>query len=205
MVRLVRSILLALALGLGAGAGVMLILRALPARRPVPDPPSVVTQIREVARLETLQVSLYKKITFAPEPTPADTFWGDVAGWLRHTFQEPRGKAIVFADAKLGLDLARLDAQNLRVVGRTVEVRLPPVRVEVVLKPAETEVIGSNLDSEETAHLFELARVAFEREVQADATLNERARSSAERAIRGLLLSAGFDEVRFTDDNGPRT
>jgi hypothetical protein len=203
MVRLLRALLLALALGLGLGGGVMLVWRLLPARHPLPDPPAVVTQIREVARLETLQVTLYKKISFAPDPTEADSFWGDVAGWLRHTFATPRGKAIVFADARLGLDLSKLDAGSLRVRGRTVEVMLPPVQVEVVLKPGETEIIGSNLDSAETAHLFELARQAFLREVQADAGLRERARTSAERAIRGLLLSLGYDEVRFSPPGAP--
>jgi hypothetical protein len=200
-----RSLLLALVLGLGIGAGVMLMLRAFPARRPVPDPPAVVERVREVAELETLHVSLYKKVTFAPEPSQADSVWGDLAGWLRYTFREPRGKAIIFADAHLGLDLSKLDAQSVRVQGRTVEVRLPPIKVEVVLKPGETEVIGSNLDSAETAHLFELAKRAFEREVSADAALRDRARGSAERAIRGLLLSVGFDEVRFAEGPPPKT
>jgi hypothetical protein len=205
MVKLLRSLVLLLALGLGIGVGVVLVQRALPDRRPLPDPPAVLVQIREVARLETLQVALYKKVTFAPEPTPADSFWGDVAGWLKHTFSAPRGKAIVFADATLGLDLSKLNAQAVRVDGRAVEVRLPPIQVEVVLKPADTEIIGSNLDSQQTAHLFELARLAFEREVQADAGLRGRARGSAERAIRGLLLSLGFSEVRFTEGEPPRT
>jgi hypothetical protein len=150
-----------------------------------------------VARLEALDVTLYKKVTFAPEPTPADSFWGDVTGWLRHTFREPRGKAIVFAEAHLGLDLSRLGPDALVVRGRTVDVRLPPLRVAVELRPADTEIIGSNLDSAETAHLFELARVAFENEVSADKALRARARGAAERAIRGLLLSLGFEEVRF--------
>jgi len=42
--------------------------------------------------------------------------------------------------------------------------------VKVELRPAETEIIGSNLDSKETAELFERARTAFEREVAADPT-----------------------------------
>jgi hypothetical protein len=67
----------------------------------------------------------------------------------------------------------------------------------VVLRPGETEIIGSNLDSGETARLLELARLAFERQVDADLVLKERARASAERAIRALLLSVGFDEVSF--------
>jgi hypothetical protein len=206
MARFLRTLLLAAALGLGAGAGAMAVARAIGARRaPPPDPPSVVLRVREVAELETLHVALYKKVTFAPEPSPADSFWGDVAGWLRQTFREPRGKAIVFADAHLGLDLARLGPDSLWAEGRTAWVKLPPIKVEVVLKPGETEIIGSNLDSAETARLFELARTAFEREVSADAALRERARASAERAIQGLLLSVGFDEVRFTDGEKPRS
>jgi hypothetical protein len=159
----------------------------------------VVERVREVARLETLDVSLYKKVSFAPEPYAADSFWGDVAGWLRHTFRAPRGKAIVFADAHLGLDLSHLGPDALVVRGRTVDVKLSPLRVDVELRPADTEIIGSNLDSAETARLFELARVAFENEVRADRALRARARGAAERAIRGLLLSVGFDEVRFVD------
>jgi hypothetical protein len=203
MVRFVRSLLLALAVGFGIGGGFLLARRLLPERRPLPDPPAVVTQVREVARLETLHVTLYKKVSFAPEPREAETFWGDVAGWLRFTLRTPRGKAIVFADAELGLDLSKLDAASLRVQGRTVEVVLPEVQVQIVLRPGETEVLGSNLDSAETARLFELARIAFEREVGADRALRERARASAERALRGLLLSLGYDEVRFV--RGPQS
>lgn len=203
--RFLRSLLLLLAAGLGIGLGAMLAARVWPAHRPLPDPPALVTQVREVARLETLQVSLYKKVTFSPEPQAAESFWGDVAGWLRHSLAAPRGKAIVFADARLSLDLEQLDARSVRVVGRAVEVALPPLRVEVALKPAETEVIGSNLDSAETARLFELARRAFEREVEADPALRARARGSAERAVRALLLSLGFAEVRFTQGATPGT
>ncbi len=205
MVRFARSLLLALAVGLGIGGGFLLVRRLLPDGRPLPDPPAVVTQIREVARLETLHVSLYKKVSFSPEPREAATLWGDVAGWLRFTLRTPHGKAIVFADAELGLDLSKLDAANLRVQGRAVEVVLPEIRVQVVLKPGETEVVGSNLDSAETARLFELARAAFEREVQADAALRARARASAERALRGLLLSLGYDEVRFVPGAPPES
>ncbi len=193
--------LLALAVvGLAIGAGAVLAVRALGASRaPLPDPPAVAVKLREVARLETLDVTLYKKVTFAPEPQPAGSFWGNVAGWARYTFRSPRGKAIVFADAHLGLDLAKLDASRIRVSGREVLVALPPVVASVELRPGDTEVVGSNLDSAETARLFELAKEAFRREVEADRGLSERARASAERALRGLLLETGFERVRFVD------
>ena len=192
--------LLALAvLGLSLGAGLAVMFRVLPSDRPLPAPPAVATQIREVARLETLEVRLYKKVSFAPEPTPAGSFWGDVAGWLRHAVNAPQGKAIVFADAYLTLDLERLNATSVQVEGRRVDVVLPPIRTNVALRPGETEVLGSNLDSADTARLLELAKAAFEREVDADAALQARARASAERHIRALLLALGFEDVRFVD------
>jgi hypothetical protein len=189
--------LLILALAAGAGLGLALRLgRGAPAR---PDPPAVVTAIREVARLETLDVQLYKKVAFTPEPTEAGSLWGDVSGWLRHTFRKPEGKAIVFADARLGLDLSRLDASKVRVDGPRVQVVLPPLEVRVALRPGETEIIGSNLDSAETARLLELAQRAFEREVEADRALRARARASAERQIRALLVTLGFTQVEFVE------
>ena len=195
MKRALLLVLVALAGGLGLGLGLRLVRRT----PEPPDPPAVAIRIREVARLETLDVALYKKVTFAPEPSAADSLWGDVAGWLRHSFRTPRGKAIVFADAHLGLDLARLDASSVRVRGGEVWIALPPVRVTVELRPGETEIIGSNLDSAETARLLELARDAFQREVEADRGLRERARASAERQIRALLSTLGFSAVHLVD------
>jgi hypothetical protein len=193
--RALLLVLVALAGGLGLGLGLRLVRRA----PEPPDPPAVVLKIREVARLETLDVALYKKVTFAPEPAPADSLWGDVAGWLRQSFRTPRGKAIVFADAHLGLDLSRLDASAVRVRGAEVWVALPPIRATVELRPGETEVIGSNLDSAETARLLELARAAFLREVEADRALRDRARASAERQVHALLATLGFTAVHFVD------
>jgi hypothetical protein len=201
-----RRLLALLVLGLAVGLGLGLALRALRPPR-LPDPAAVATQVREVARLETLEVSLYKKVTFEPEPAPAGSAWGDVAGWMRHTFATPRGKAIVFAVARLGFDLTKLDASSVKVQDGEVWVVLPPLRTVVELKPDETEIIGSNLDSAETARLFELAKVAFEREVAADALLRARAQASAERQVRALLVTLGFRAVHFVDalPSGPAT
>jgi uncharacterized protein DUF4230 len=188
-----RSLVKALVLGLGLGAGAVVAARLVPPRGPsLPDAPAIATQVRDVARLEALDVALYKKVTFAPEPSESGVW-----AWASYTFRAPRGRAIVFADAHLGLDLARLDAGAVRVAGRDVAIALPPLEVRVELRPGETEVIGSNLDTVETAKLLELARASFEREVAADARLRERAQRSAERAIRSLLTQAGFRSVTF--------
>src|SRR5438094_4568531 len=170
---------------------------------PLPDAPALAVKVREVARLQTLDVSLYKKLSFAPDPRDTGSVWGDLLQWASFSVRPPRGKAIVFAEAHLSVDLGRLDASSLRVTGRRVEAVLPKVQVQVELKPAETEVIGSNLDSKETAQLFELARAAFQREVEADQVLQARARASAEQSLRALFLGLGFTEIAFVTELPP--
>jgi hypothetical protein len=183
-------------LACGAGAAVTFWLTRPQRFRP-PDPPALVVRMREVARLETLEVSLYKKVSFEPEPQPTGSTMGDAIAWAKFTLRPPKGRAIVFANVHLGLDLSKLDPASLRVDGEQVQVVLPPIKAQVELRPGETEVIGSNLDSQQTAQLLEVAREAFEREVGADPALKERARVSAERSLRALFLELGFRDVRF--------
>ena len=189
----VAALLLAFALG----AGLVWHLSHREAR--LPDAPALVLKIREVARLETLDVSLYKKI----DPREQATVWASLAQWASYTVRPPRGRAIVFAVAHLGLDLRKLDTDSLRVTGRRVEVVLPRVQTEVELRPAEVEIIGSNLNSEQTAQLFERARNAFEAEVVADKLLQERARESARQSLRSLFVGLGFSEVAFVEKLSP--
>jgi hypothetical protein len=197
MVRLFLRVLpVILALVVGA-AGAWLWTR--PRADPLPETPALVTRVREVARLESLTVSLYKKVEFSPEPRATDSLWKDVINWASYSLNTPRGRAIVFADVHLGYDFGRVEDAALRVRGTHVDVVLPPLEVKVELKPGETEVIGSNLDSAQTALLLEKAREAFEREVKADARLQARARASAENTLRVLFLSLGFRQVNVVD------
>ena len=191
----------ALLLAFGLGAGLVWHLSHREGR--LPDAPALVLKIREVARLETLDVSLYKKIDFSPDPREQATVWASLAQWASYTVRPPRGRAIVFAVAHLGLDLRKLDSDSLRVTGRRVEVVLPRVQTQVELRPAEVEIIGSNLNSEQTAQLFERARNAFEAEVVADKLLQERARESARQSLRSLCVGLGFLEVAFVEKLSP--
>jgi hypothetical protein len=122
-----------------------------------------------------------------------------VAAWARRAVRPPRGRAIVFAEAHLGLDVSRLGPSSMRAVGREVWLVLPELQVRIELRPGETEVIGSNLDSAETAQLLELARGAFQRQVEGDPALRERALGSARRSLTALLLGVGFDRVHFVE------
>ncbi len=196
MGHVLRILLFVGAVALGA-LGAFFVLR--PQARPLPDPPALVMQMREVTRLETLDVSLYKKVTFSPEPVATDALWKDVINWAAYSLHTPQGRAIVFADVHLGYDFQRIDTSSLQVTGTRVDVVLPPLEVKVELRPGETEIIDSNLDSQQTAYLLEKARAAFEHEANNDSRLKERAHQSAERSLRALFLSLGFTEVRFVE------
>ena len=199
---ILRILLLVAAVALGA-VGTFFALRPQP--RVLPDPPALVLQMREVTRLETLDVSLYKKVTFSQEPTASDALWKDVINFAAYSLNKKEGRAIVFADVHLGYDFQRIDTSSLRVVGSQVDVVLPPLEIKVELKPGETEVIDSNLDSAQTALLLEQARLAFQKEVNFDQRLKDRARQSAERSLRALFLTLGFTEVRFVEKLSPVT
>jgi hypothetical protein len=197
-----RTVLLLL-VGVALGAFAVWTLGQRTAAPSVPPTPLVVDRMREVARLETLELQVYKKIAYTPEPTPTGALWSDVLAWAKATLFPSRGRAIVFGTVHLGVDLGKLDARRLRIQGSRIEVALPRMQARVELRPGDTEVIDSNLDSAQTAQLLELARTAFEREVMADPALQAKARGSAERALTGLLLSLGFREVVFVDALGP--
>lgn len=201
-----RNLLAVLAIVLAFALGAVVSWHFATRPRPMPDAPALILKIREVARLESLDVSLYRKIDFRPDPREEKTTWGAIAQWAAYSIRPPRGRAIVFAVAHLGVDLRKLDVGNLRVTGRRVEVALPRVQTSVEIQPAETEIIGSNLNSAQTALLFEKARDAFEADVSADKDLQQRARTSAEQSLRSLFTGLGFTEVVFVDKlpEGPK-
>lgn len=174
-----------------------------PARFEAPAAPVVVERVRAAARLETLDVRVYKKVSFAPGPQPTGSVWGDLAEWVKHSVRAPEGRAIVFAVVHYGVDLSRLTVERVRVQGERVEVRLPDVRASVELLPGETEVIGSNLDSAQTAELFEVAKRGFEAEAGQNEALRAQARMAAELAVERVLRSLGFREVVFVEGSAP--
>lgn len=195
MANVIRSACVVALLALLAfGAG-----RRLQRPDPLVDTPAVLTQMREVARLETLDVFTYRKVSYEPEVAPSTSLAGDVIAWAKHSVAPRRGRAIVFATVHVGLDLSRLGPDDVRIVGEAIEVVLPPPVVTVELLPAETEVISSNLDSAQTAALLQKGRAALEQDVRSDAALRQRARASSERALKALLATLGFRDIRFVE------
>jgi len=191
--------ILAMVLAGALGAGAMWYeLRLKPSH--LPEGPAVIQQMREVARLETLDVTSYKKIMFTPDAPPPSDFIHDAWNWATSVVAPAQGKAIVFASVHFSLDLARLSDHSVRIKDTRIWVVLPDTVATVELKPAETEIIGSTLDSEQTAQLFETARATFERDVGNNRELKAKAHAAAERAIASLLQKVGFTEVNFVSE-----
>ncbi|MBL8924608.1 MAG: DUF4230 domain-containing protein [Myxococcaceae bacterium] len=195
---LVRAVVVA-----GLVVGAVAVTSWLQRPPPAHELPTVLSQMREVARLETLEVTAYKKVSWEAPVPPPTTLPGDVLAWARHTLAPKRGRAIVFATVHVGLDLSRLGPADVRVEGSRIEVALPPPDVRVALRPEETEIVASNLDSAQTAQLLEAGRRALEQDVATDAALKAKGRASAERALRALLTTMGFTSIHFVDRHPP--
>ena len=198
-----KSILALAALVLAFVLGAGLVWHITHREVPMPDERALVLRVREVARLQSLDVTLYKKVEFAPDPREQGSLWSAVSQWATYAVRPPKGRAIIFAQAHLGLDLRKLDVNGLRVEGRRVQVVLPKVENQVELLPAETEIIGSNLNSAQTAELFEKARAAFTAQVASDIGLQDRARQSAQSSLRALFSGLGFSQVDFVEQLTP--
>jgi hypothetical protein len=180
--------------------------KLLPAqvKQEYPDVSAVIEKVREVARLETLEVNIYKKVSFEPDPEPGRTRLNDLVNWATQVVAPPKGRAVVFATAHLGVDLKRITPECMRVHNGVVSLVLPPVVTRVELRPGETEVIASNLNNVQLTRLLEHAQLAMQRDVAWDAQLSQRARQSTERALRAFLTGMGFRDVRFVEEQ-PRT
>ncbi len=174
--------------------------------REAPAPsPTVVERLRAVSRLQVLDVSVTRKVTLLPDPVDQPTLSGAVLQWARFTVAAPSGTALVSAEAHFAVDLSKLTAGSVQVFADSVEISLPEAEVSVELTPGQTEVLVSNLDSQQTTALLAKAQTEFAHSLAHDPRLREKARLSAERSLSGLLLALGFKEVRFNQPKGVTT
>ena len=162
-----------------------------------PPSPTVIERLRAVSRLQVLDVSVTRKVTLLPEPVDQRTMTAAVVQWARFAVSPPAGTALVAAEAHFAIDLSRLKDDAVLVREGRVEISLPEAEVAVELTPAQTEVLVSNLDSQQTTALLAKAQTEFAQSLANDPRLKEKARVAAEHALGALVLALGFKEVRF--------
>lgn len=157
----------------------------------IPDPITIVHQVRSLARLETIQYTVEKIITAESGQGPFGFLFGDRLLFVAH------GTVIA------GVDLDKLTPDDLRVEDGVLYVTLPAAEI---LSYSLDNDKSYNYDRETGAftrgnpNLETEARQAAEQEILNAALedgILDLAQSNAESYMLRLLLNLGFPEVIF--------
>ena len=157
----------------------------------IPDPVTIILQVRNLSRLETASYTIEKVITAETGQGPFSFLFGD------RLILVARGQVIA------GVDLGKMEDGDILITeDGTVVVTLPEAEILVAtldnqksyVVDRDTGLVGTNpaLETE--------ARQAAEKEVL-DAALEDgildTAQRNAEMYVRQLIMALGFDEVIF--------
>jgi len=159
----------------------------------LPDPVTIVHEVRSLARLETIQYTVEKVVTADTGQEFLKVLFGDRLLLVAHGF--------VIA----GVDLAQIGPEDLWVEGGVLYVQLP-----------EAEIFVATLDNEKSyiydrqvgflrrgdVDLETAARRVAEEEIEKGAIedgILEQAELNAENFLSRMLLQLGFPEVIFVE------
>ncbi len=160
----------------------------------IPDPVTYINEIRALALLETIQFSVEKVITAEVGQGNFGFLFGDKLLFVAH------GVAIA------GIDMEKIQPQDLQMVNGVLNVSLPPAEVFIVtldnnksyVYDRETGLLTQGVQDLET-----LARQRAEAEIQ-KAVLDEgilvQAQNNAELFLYKFFQSLGFKDVMFITD-----
>jgi hypothetical protein len=130
----------------------------------LPNPMTIIREVRSLARLETIQYTIEKVITAETGQGPLGVLFGDKLIFVAH------GQVIA------GVDLSKLDTKDLEVKDGVLYVRLP-----------EAEVFVTNLDNEKS-YVYDRETGFL---TKGEITLETNARRAAETAIEEAAIEDG--------------
>lgn len=160
----------------------------------LPDPITIIHDVRSLARLETIQYSMEKVIVAESGQGPFGFLFGDRLLFVAH------GTVIA------GVDLEKLSPEDLQVESGVLHVRLPEAEIFVAILDNDQSYIfdrelgaltRGDLELETEARRAaeeEILKAAIEDDILAQAQLN------AENFLYRLLLDLGFPDVIFVDN-----
>ena len=163
----------------------------------IPDPVTIIHDVRSLSRLETASYTVEKVITAESGQGAFSFLFGDRLILVAH------GQVIA------GVDLAKIGENDIVVAeDGSVTVTMPPAEILVVtlnnqksyIFDRDTGLVGMNPALETSARLAaeeEILNAALE-----DGIL-EMAQQNAEVYVLKLLLALGFREVNFTEVSAP--
>jgi hypothetical protein len=142
----------------------------------LPDPVTIVHEVRSLARLETIQYSVEKVITAQEGQGQLSALFGDKLLFVAH--------GVVIA----GVDLAKMNPQDIWVDNQILYVRLP-----------QPEIFSSTLDNNKS-YVYDRQTGLL---TKGDTNLETQARQEAENAITqaalddGILSQAGINAQSY--------
>jgi len=157
----------------------------------MPDPITIVNEIKPLARLETIQYSVEKVITAETGQEILGKLFGDRLLFIAH--------GVVIA----GVDLSKLESGGIVITDGLVEIDLPDPEIFIAtLNNQESRVYDrqTGLFRQGDPELETLARQAAEEEIYRSAIedgILQKANDNAEVFLERLLDDLGFDEVIF--------
>lgn len=159
----------------------------------LPDPITIIHDVRTLARLETIQYSVEKVITAEVGQGAFGFLFGDRLLFVAH------GQVIA------GIDLNRLGPEDMWVVGGVLHVQLPEPEVFIATLDNEKSYVydrDTGVLTQGDLNLETTARRAAERAIEEaaleDGILNL-ARQNAENYLSRLLRDLGYPEVIFVE------
>lgn len=159
----------------------------------IPDPVSIIHEIRSLARLETIQYSVEKVISADSGREDLKTLFGDKLLFVAH------------GEVLAGIDLEKIRLEDIKLDGKVVSIKLPPA-----------EILSTRLDNDKSyvydrqtgllarpdAELETKARQEAEKQIYKTAIedgILKQAQTNAQAYLDRLIRSLNYEEVIFTD------
>jgi hypothetical protein len=165
----------------------------------LPDPVTIIRDIRSLARLETIQYTVEKVITAETNQGIFGQLFGDKLIFIA------RGQVIA------GIDLARLSPDDLQVENGVLTVKLPEPQIFITALDNEKSYVyhrDTGLLSKGNINLESNARRAAENEIKLAASedgILDLARQNAENYLYRLFIQLGYSDVIFLNDTATPT
>ena len=162
----------------------------------LPDPITIIHDIRSLSRLETIQYTMEKVITAETGQNELGFLFGDKLLFVGH--------GLVIA----GIDMARIRPEDMWLVGEVLFVRLPQAEVFIATLDNEKSYVydrETGLLSKGDTNLETNARVVAEKEIlkaALDDGILTQAQQNAESYMERMFLGLGYTEVIFVEADG---
>lgn len=159
----------------------------------IPDPVTIIHSVRTLARLETIQYSIEKVITAETNQDMFGPLFGDKLLFVAH------GEVIA------GIDLEKLAAEDLKLEGGVLSVKLPAAEVFIVTLNNEKSYVydrQTGLFNKGEKDLESEARKAAEQlilEAALEDGILDQARENAEVYLERLFGDLGYPSVIFSE------